>query len=246
MDPNHDVALVCIAKNEDKYIHEWINYHLKLGVNAVHVYQNDWHHTNPHPKAKYHDIRGKNRQTDAYNQFLADHHHQYRWATFLDVDEYLVLKKHKNIHEFLSDYALYPAIGVNWVLYGDSDQKEPSDGDFSLLKRFTWCQDNVNPHVKPIVRLGKTAKMKIHNPEVTMIDTNYRTFVGPLNPSGTRDIAQINHYFCKTKIEYLEKMSRGRADLESDHPDQIRPLRDFVLHNLNMIEDRSALEFWQS
>ncbi len=35
-------ALVCIAKNEDYYIDEWIKYHLKLGFSDIHVYQNDW------------------------------------------------------------------------------------------------------------------------------------------------------------------------------------------------------------
>ena len=35
-------ALVCIAKEEDNYIDEWIKYHLKLGFNDIFVYQNDW------------------------------------------------------------------------------------------------------------------------------------------------------------------------------------------------------------
>ena len=29
------VALVCIAKNEDNYIQEWINYNLKLGFDKT-------------------------------------------------------------------------------------------------------------------------------------------------------------------------------------------------------------------
>lgn len=35
-------AIVCIAKNEDNYIDEWIKYHTKLGFDYVYVYQNDW------------------------------------------------------------------------------------------------------------------------------------------------------------------------------------------------------------
>ena len=37
-----NVALVCIAKNEDNYIEEWVNYHLKLGFDKIFIYQNDW------------------------------------------------------------------------------------------------------------------------------------------------------------------------------------------------------------
>ena len=36
------IALVCIAKNEDNYIHEWINYHLKLEFDSIFIYENDW------------------------------------------------------------------------------------------------------------------------------------------------------------------------------------------------------------
>jgi hypothetical protein len=36
------VALVCISKNEDNYIDEWIKYHLKLGFDDIFVCNNDW------------------------------------------------------------------------------------------------------------------------------------------------------------------------------------------------------------
>ena len=35
-------ALVCIAKNEDHYIDEWIEYYLKLGIDHIFIYQNDF------------------------------------------------------------------------------------------------------------------------------------------------------------------------------------------------------------
>lgn len=35
-------AIICIAKNEDLYIDEWIQYHLKIGFDRVFVYQNNW------------------------------------------------------------------------------------------------------------------------------------------------------------------------------------------------------------
>ena len=35
-----EVAIVCIAKNEEKYINEWIYYHIKLGVSKIIIYDN--------------------------------------------------------------------------------------------------------------------------------------------------------------------------------------------------------------
>ena len=36
------VALVCIAKDEDEYIKEWIEYHKKLGFDNIFVFENNW------------------------------------------------------------------------------------------------------------------------------------------------------------------------------------------------------------
>ena len=35
-----EVAIVCIAKNESKYIQEWIYYHLKIGISKIIIYDN--------------------------------------------------------------------------------------------------------------------------------------------------------------------------------------------------------------
>ena len=35
-------AIVCIAKEEDHYIKEWIDYHKKLGFDHFFIYENDW------------------------------------------------------------------------------------------------------------------------------------------------------------------------------------------------------------
>jgi hypothetical protein len=40
------IALVCMAKNEDYYLQEWINYHLKLGFDGIHIFQNNWRFQN--------------------------------------------------------------------------------------------------------------------------------------------------------------------------------------------------------
>jgi phosphosulfolactate synthase (CoM biosynthesis protein A) len=37
------VALVCVAKNEDNYIDEWLNYYNKLGFDNIFMYQNMVH-----------------------------------------------------------------------------------------------------------------------------------------------------------------------------------------------------------
>ena len=37
------IAIVCIAKDEDNYLREWLDYHFKIGFDHIYVYQNNWH-----------------------------------------------------------------------------------------------------------------------------------------------------------------------------------------------------------
>jgi hypothetical protein len=36
------VKIVTIAKNEEKYLEEWLKYHFSLGVNEIELYDNRW------------------------------------------------------------------------------------------------------------------------------------------------------------------------------------------------------------
>lgn len=235
------VALVCIAKLEDNYIDEWIDYHLKLGFDDIFIYENNWRYN----KDREHVIKipfdGEVKQIISYNTFIQSYAGAYDWAAFMDVDEFLVLKKHKNVHEFIIDYQEYDGIGVNWVLFGDNNLLAPAD-NYSVLNRFTKRQKGVNEHIKSIIKLNKKVIMRVHNPtNINLIDTNKHNFRGPFNSKGDDTIAQINHYFTKTKSEFIEKRNRGRADCNF-----LRSLNEFDYHNFNDIDDFIALEFYNS
>ena len=146
------VALVCIAKNEDDYIHEWIDYNKKLGFDNIIIYQNDWRFVIEDPTVIKLEFDGLNKQVLAYNHFIKNNLNNYDWVAFFDVDEFLVLKKHKNIKEFIQDYSDYEAIGINWLLFGDNGHDSVGE-DYGVLNRFTKRQSSINPHIKSIIKL---------------------------------------------------------------------------------------------
>jgi hypothetical protein len=157
---------------------------------------------------------------------------------FMDVDEFLVLKKHNNIKEFIEEYKDCNAIGINWFLYGDNGLQNTGE-DRSVLKRFTKRQKKVNNHIKSIIKLKPNTEMGTHEIQgESWYDTNRKQNQGPFNPDGPTDVAYINHYFCKTFSEFKKKVSRGRADC-----DQFRKLSEFEEHNFNEVEDFSARDF---
>jgi len=234
------IALVCIAKNEDHYVGEWVNYHLKLGFNKIFIYENDWESNIENDNVVKIKINEPRQQIPAYNSFIKNYKNEYDWVAFLDVDEFLVLKKHKNIEEFITEYGKYESIGINWVLFGDNHLNKSDD--YSLINRFTMRQNSINPHIKSIVNLRHSKFMWVHNHDGYWVDTNHKQFYKtPFNHDGPIDIAQINHYFCKTKDEFIEKVNRDRADNGG-----IRDLKDFDDHNFNEVEDLFAYNFYNN
>lgn len=231
------VALVCIAKNEENYIQEWIDYNKKIGFDNIFIYQNDWRCSVDDPTVIKLEFDGPNKQVQAYNHFIKSNLNNYDWVAFFDVDEFLTLKKHNNIKDFIREYSEYNAIGINWYLFGDNGY-EGVDDEYSVLKRFTKRQSSINQHIKSIIKLTSNVIMGVHNPNCSWTNTNKQTNNGPFNQPGNDDIAVIHHYFGKTKQEFLLKCERGRADTTIK-----RNLEDFDSHNFNEVEDLTAYNF---
>jgi hypothetical protein len=235
------VALVCIAKNEDNYIQEWIEYNLKLGFDHIFIYKNNWEYRNDNQSVTVIDFPGNVKQLPAYNDFITKNIGIYDWAAFFDVDEFLVLKKHNNIKEFISDYNEYDSIAINWVLFGDNGLTEIRDNNYSLLERFTKRQVGVNHHIKVIVKVKNNVRFVLpHNTNTLWISPEKIVGNGPFNYRGSDEIAQLNHYFCKTKEEFTEKINRGRSDTLFH-----RKINEFDIYNLNDITDISGLKFFK-
>ena len=252
-------ALVCIAKNEDHYIDEWINYHLKLGFTSIFVYQNNWRYNNSlrqHPNVEWIGFDGEAMQVKAYNDFIDKHFDEYGFAAFFDVDEFLCLKDNVSLDQFLDLYSDVYGVGVNWRVFGDNGLSCVNDGNYSLLDRFTKCQSKLDRHIKTILNL-KMSKNMFHfiNPHFVdaslkydiIVDVHKNRFIhGPWNENEEDGVAQLNHYHAKTWQEFQEKMARGKADTAKSHPRYNYLSSDFYLHNYNDIEDLTALKFFRN
>lgn len=233
-------ALCCIAKNEERYIHEWVDYHLKLGFDKIYIYCDDWQcpidECENVTTIQFRGIPAP--QMPSYNHFLATLAKPYDYVMFLDVDEFLVLKNRSSVQEFLNGKT--ESIGINWVLFGDNGLAD--DGSEGVLKRFTMRQAVPNRHVKTLVRVADGVKMQTpHNPYGEWLGSDGQMHTYAFCRNGNTQEAQVNHYFCKTYEEWKQKQARGCADSA-----EIRPDSDFQRHNFNEIEDFLARDFFNS
>ena len=233
------VALVVVAKSEDYYLDEWLDYNYKLGFDKIIMYQNDWRTDIERPFLEKREWDGKAVQLPVYNSFLHTNT-EYDWVAFVDCDEFIVLKKHNNIKEFINNYKdITQVIGLNWVMYGSWGILNRTSN--SLLKTFTNRNYNTNHHIKVIVNCKSNNTMILpHNTDNLSMDTNGHRFNGPFNPNGPMDVAYINHYHSKTKEDWMDRCKRGRVDCNIQHdPNQW----DREVNNDIDIVDMSAYNF---
>jgi len=240
---NH--AVICaIALDEEPYIDEWIHYHLKLGFSHIYVYDNSDKNTLQNKTSSQVSIihfPGKKRHLEAYDSFIVQHAHQHKWGAFIDIDEFIVLKKHKTIMEFLQAYDSCESIALNWIMFGTSHEtvykNEP------VLSRFQLCSVDINPHIKCISQL-RAIKLYIssHYPQLregNIYDPNRTIVSGPPYHQGSVDIACIHHYYTKSEEEFRKKILRGTSD---EHPTRSLTELDGIHLKNNDVVNRDAYD----
>lgn len=247
-------AVVCsIVLHEDKILDEWIVYHRALGFSRMYLYDNspnfdlrDWPVRYPGFLHVLH-IPGRVMQLTAYNHFLQTFGKSHTWCSFLDADEFIVLKRHPNIVSMLQEHCPQGALTLNWYMFGSSGRQLYSPEP--VTQRFQLRAATVDRHIKTIVHTASVEVMGIHEcyrmregmgvPH----DTRGRPIHGPYNPDGPTDVAVIHHYNAKSVEEYQWKVARGRAD-----NGDTRSMDQFCEadRGANEVLDSSAWDFYRS
>jgi len=215
------LSLVIIVKDEDLYLDEFIHYYRLLGVDHFYFYDNDSATPLTQSLKKHkdyvtiHTISGKARQMDAYRHHILTYKKDSRWAGFIDLDEFIVPKNTYKLSDFLQNYEYADAVGINWTLFGDNNHVTKPSG--LVTENYTKREFKQNIHIKSIVN-----PLKAHaaaNPHfiamqdgATYVDAAHNPVTSAFNENPTIDIIQINHYFTKSREEFMIKAQRGRAD----------------------------------
>lgn len=260
------MACVAIAKDEDRYLEEWIRYHTKLGFDDIFVFQNNWRYRDSfkflrNPYVRFIPFDGKQMQNPCYNRFILEHHGEYDFIAFIDIDEFVVVKN-GTLKEWLSGLDDKECVYVNWRVFGDNGLVlEDGENDFSVLKRFTRCDDRLSRYGKNFLntKLVKDT-LKFHDPHIVVRNTNpislpplYDTNGFPLRKPWLVDndkeqCVEIFHYRNKTYQECLEK----RFGMDDAYWETVKcPYRTdlktfdsvFERFNTNKVENTAARDF---
>ncbi len=245
--PQHYLSVCAIAKNEGPYFVEWLEWHLRHGVEKFYVYDNESTDgtkeiLEPYIKAGIVDYTywpGHRKQLAAYDDCLEHHRFTSRWIAFIDLDEFIVPIKDPSIPQFLKRFESCAAVEINWLIYGSNGRKTKTPG--TVMERFTAHShpDNyLNRHVKSIVNPRRVFNMIGCHQAATISGTTMDSHRNPVKRhfrerEPQQDIIRINHYAVRSYEEFIEKQARGRASGTKTHLTQDY----FTQYDLNDVQE---------
>ena len=218
------IAVAAILRAEDPFVDEWIAYHRLLGVDQFILYDDDprqnlrslvTKHSNYTTvfdwSAGYHIGLGRNRQTMAYEHSLRQT--GCRWIAFIDVDEFIVLRKHESLNEFLVSFYDANAVVLPWHIFGHNGYYSNPHG--LITEALTRRQAAPGRRAKSIVRRdlvisitsAHTCKML---DKFAVFDPNHKVYRDEHYP-GKTDVAHINHYMCRSFENWMARVDRGEV-----------------------------------
>jgi hypothetical protein len=244
------LAMCAIAKNEGRYLQEWVEYHHMLGVEKFYLYDNGSEDNTPGVLQPYVDkglveytfIPGKKMQLKAYKDCVRKHKHDAQYIAFIDIDEFIVPIKHKTIPDYLHSLGKFSGVQINWISYGSGGAKTRTSG--FVIERFrdhSLPDHPLNHHVKTIVNPRRILSFfSAHRPLMLgiYVDSDGKRAMKSFwkRPPVTNQI-QVNHYAVKSHEEFLEKRNRGRARF-----DRRRGMGYFDKHDRNEIKNDTLME----
>ncbi len=229
------LSIVCIIKNEARYIREWIAYYKLMGVDHIYLFDNG---STDDIKSVLEvelrrgyvtliDFMGANAQLPLYRmtaKYLKD---RCRWVAYIDADEF-VLPSEGNLKKYMQGKEAYPAIGINWIVFGPGGHVERPEGlvTENYLQTFEDANNLLNLRIKSIVNPSEVYDVNsphfctLKNGKYAVDEDGEEISTKWMYVSGSgaaftgenkTKYIRINHYWTKSEQDLREKCSRGYA-----------------------------------
>jgi hypothetical protein len=171
-------------KNELKYLVEWVEYHLLLGVDHIYLASNDCNASTvesasllqPYVAARHVTLltrfecltRSFQVQMASIASMLLERADKYVWVLSIDLDEFVVIPLvTDDIGSVLRRYQKYDSVALLWQVFGTSGHSRSPSG--SVLANYQWhtsrekAKDDRARSFKSAVQRARCAKMNVNS-----------------------------------------------------------------------------------
>jgi len=227
--PKMRVCLCSPGKKENLYIKEFVEHYKFYKVDKIFLYDNndiDGEYfeevINDYVQSRYVKIinfRGKKQSLfEMMNHCYKKNYFKYDWLIFYEIDEYIFLKNYTDLKKFLSEdkFNNCETIQLNWIMHTDNNHIYYENKPLKI--RFPNSEKSFKiAGIKSILK-GKIPNIKINC--VHKLNSNLRTCDGfghrtNITGAGTdkldNEYNYIDHYFCKSTEEFVNKLNKGDA-----------------------------------
>jgi glycosyltransferase involved in cell wall biosynthesis len=225
------LSVVTIFQNETRFLKEWLEYHIMIGVEHFYLLDNN---STDNPLEILKPYIEKNMvsyllwteeftttENNARDQGLMAARVTSKWLAVIDLDEFLVPKCTDDLRLWLKNYEAYSAVVINWQMFGTSGIKIIPENKLMievLIKKADENHSN-HTHIKSIVQPEHT--YMLDNPHYGIypygfaVNPDKNRIDGPWGEICINDI-QINHY-CHHDLKFLkeqklERLNKYRAE----------------------------------
>ena len=253
-------------KQEEPYVDEWIMYHKFLGFDHIHIMDNSESMSNKMSSlpALYKDLvtvehyTGIEAQEKSYTSCVHRYNQPGNWIAFIDCDEFVVLRNHTTINDFIRYMAPRgDAVSLHRVIFGSNHHIFHQN--LPVLARFIRRSAGIDKMVKTIAHAPdiKTVKvhytvMKTNKHRINVHGTDYDKSGSGTRRDLTEDVAAVYHYRLKSEEEYLRRKKHGSA-IFHEEGQQLALNKTLVLdlfHSLdreaNEVVDKRAWDFFKA
>lgn len=233
-DFKYKASLCLIFKDEGRYLKEWLDYHMLIGIDHFYLYNNNSTDNFMEVLRPYIDkdvvtlidFPEQYAQVKAYNDCYKKTKNETEWLGYIDADEYINIKRHNSIKDLLDSVRFYPSVFLNWRMFGTSGHLKENYSELTI-ERYTQAWENLSstgkgfinnnyPQHKPHIHMHKT---KLFGLPVLGVLTNksYRYNLHWIFQRGVAEIAYVNHYWSRSyEFYYYKDFIKGDADCEEN------------------------------
>jgi hypothetical protein len=224
----YNISISSCFKNEGPFLKEFIEYHLFIGFEHFYLYNNNSTDNYLEVLQPYidkgivtlTDLEVVPVQVPSYKHFNEHFRNETKWVCFLDLDEFVCLKKDENVANWLDTFSKYPVVCIYWKYFGSSGL---IDHDFSktVIEQYTQATDKY-------INIGKcfyNTRYEIARYDVSLIHFLEVKWHGITIPAineaknfaawriqrikNKHFTVQLNHYWSKAFNQYISKYKKG-------------------------------------
>lgn len=267
------ISLVALMWNEGLDLREWLEFHRLAGIDHVYLYDDgstddSREIVRPYvsdgfvtyiPWSRFSSDPNCNMQRLTYAHAICTFGERWRWMAFIDLDEYLFAVNDESLSEALSRYEDIRAVVVPWHMYGYCGHVNRPSG--LVIENYTQRLNfpppptpagllNWKSIVDPFsVKAIYSPHFFIHSDEGLGGYTENRVWINTARPNGweqlTSNVFRLNHYFTKSKEDFIRRRSSGRTVVWRSPETQIRRDTGYAhrMDEYESVDDQLILRF---